>query len=146
MKALHFACTLPHSSVEDFVGVGSGEKNLSLYHPTLWDSELGQIMSRIGSTASPVLKYLKNLSETLTQTDSGHLVLWYHKVSYSMPLYLRTNLITYFGLIILTVRRQIVMSTLVVSYYPHSYECNFSNCAEKPEFFRLLSAIGTLGL
>lgn len=75
MKALHFACTLPHSSVEDFVGVGSGEKNLSLYHPTLWDSELGQIMSRIGSTASPVLKYLKNLSETLTQTDSGHLVL-----------------------------------------------------------------------
>ena len=37
------------------------------------------------------------------------------------------------------------MSTLVVSYYPHSYECNFSNCAEKPEFFRLLYAIAKIG-
>ena len=50
-QGLHFACALTRRRLW---GVGSGEKNLRLYHPTLCDSELGQIM-RIGSTASPVL-------------------------------------------------------------------------------------------
>ena len=37
------------------------------------------------------------------------------------------------------------MSALVVSYYPNSYECNFSNCTEKTEFFKLLCTIAKIG-